>query len=145
MGVAAALLTACSESGAERRFRYADAVEVPAAVTERAELVALLAGFAHREGLAFEDTSPRAERISNGRQTLALLIRRPLTSGRQWAEIEVTADGNDPALVTFTEPLDEGVAADSAQDRAALVAELRRQWPATRQVPLLPDGGIARR
>jgi hypothetical protein len=34
--------------------------------------------------------------------------------------------------------------ADSEQGRAALLAELRRRWPATQQVPLLPDGGIPR-
>ena len=78
LGVAAALvLASCSSErsgGGERRFRYADAVEVPAAVTERDQLAALLAGFAHRNGLAFTDSSPRARRLSNGRQTLAFEI-----------------------------------------------------------------------
>src|SRR5688500_2965459 len=102
LGIAMGLLLVggCSKPG-ERRFRYVDAVEVPVAIAERDQLVALLARFAHREGLAFRDTSPRAQRQSNGRQTLALLIHRPLTNGRQWAEIEVTAIGNAPALVTF--------------------------------------------
>jgi hypothetical protein len=138
------LLAACSDSGGERRFRYVEAVEVPAAVTERDELAAALARFAHRNGLAFHDTSPRAQRLSNGRQTLALKIERPLTNGHLWAEIEASAFGNDPALVTFRAPLDAGIVADSRQGRADLLAELRRRWPATKQVPLLPDGGIAR-
>ena len=138
-----AVITACSEPG-ERRFRYAEAVEVPVEVSERDQLAALLAGFAQRNGLSFHDTSPRAKRVSNGRQTLALLLQRPLTSGREWNEIEVTAAGNAPALVTFVQPLDKGVAEDSARGRAALIGELRGRWPATRQVPLSADGGLAR-
>ena len=137
-------LAACSSGNGERRFRYAEAVEVPVAVTERDQLAGLLAAFAQRNGLAFHDTSPRAQRLSNGHQTLAMLIQRPLTNGRLWDEIEVTANGNAPATVTFAEPLDKGIAADSASGRAQLVAELRRRWPATRQVPLLPDGGLPR-
>ena len=144
-GAAAGLLLAgCSDEGGERRFRYAEAVEVPAAVTERDELAATFARFAQRSGLAFHDTSPRAQRLSNGRQTLALKIERPLTSGHLWTEIEASANGNAAALVTFRAPLDLGIAADSQQGRAALLAELRRRWPDTTQVPLLPDGGIAR-
>lgn len=143
LGVAAGLLLAgCSERSGERRFRYAAAVEVPAAVTERDELAALLAGFAQRNGLAFHDTSPRAQRLSNGHQTLALLVQRPLTSGRLWDEVRITADGNAPAIATFAAPLDKGLAADSERGRAELVAELRRRWPATLQVPLLPQGGV---
>jgi len=145
LGIGAALsLAACSSGNGERRFRYAEAVEVPVAVTERDQLAGLLAAFAQRNGLAFHDTSPRAQRLSNGHQTLAMLIQRPLTNGRLWDEIEVTANGNAPATVTFAEPLDKGIAADSASGRAQLVAELRRRWPATRQVPLLPDGGLPR-
>jgi len=138
------LLAGCSggDGGGERRFRYAEAVEVPAAVTERGELAAVLAGFAQRNGLAYHDTSPRAQRLSNGKQTLALAIERPLTNGHLWPEIEVSALGNAPALVTFAEPLDRGVAADSASGRADLVAELRRHWSATLEVPLLPGGGV---
>ena len=143
LGVVLALVAACSNGG-ERRFRYVDAVEVPAQVTERDQLAALMAGFAYRNGLSFNDTSPRSGRLSNGRQTLAFLIRRPLTNGRLWSEIEVTAIGNEPALITFAQPLDKGVLADSDQQRAALLAELRRRWPAMQQVPLLPDGGIPR-
>ena len=148
LGVAAALLVAtgaCSDSkSGPRRFRYAEAVEVPVAVTERDQLAALLAGFAQRNGLAFHDTSPRAQRVSNGKQTIALMVQRPLTNGRLWDEVEVSAEGNEPALVTFAEPLDQGIAADSANGRAELVAELRRRWPGTREVPLLPDGGLPR-
>ena len=106
LGIAAGLLLAgCSGGGGERRFRYAEAVEVPAAVTERDQLAALLAGFAQRNGLAFHDTSPRAQRLSNGRQTMALLVQRPLTNGRLWDEVAVSAQGNTAALVTFAEPL----------------------------------------
>ena len=142
-GLAAGLLlTACSGENGERRFRYAEAVTVPAGVTEREQLAGLLASFAQRNGLAFHDTSPRAQRLSNGHQTLAMLIQRPLTNGRLWDEIEVTANGNAPALLTFAEPLDKGIAADSASGRAQLVAELRRRWPGTQQVQLLPDGGL---
>ena len=141
--VAALLLAGCSDGG-ERRFRYAAAVEVPAGVAERERLAMALAGFAQRNGLAFHDTSPRAQRLSNGHQTLALQIQRPLTNGRLWAETEVAAFGNAPALVTFAAPLDQGIAADAERGRAELVAELRRRWPVTRQVPLLPDGGLPR-
>ena len=145
MGVAAGLLLAgCSQGGGERRFRYAEAVEVPVPIAEREDLAGLLAAFAQRNGLSFHDTSPRAQRLSNGKQTLAMTIERPLTRGQLWAEIGVTADGNAPAMVTFAEPLDKGVAEDSERGRAQLIAELRRRWPATRQVPLLPDGGLPR-
>ena len=139
------MLAGCSggEPG-ERRFRYAEAIEVPAAVTERDELAAALAGFAQRNGLAFHDTSPRAQRVSNGHRTLALLLQRPLTNGRLWDEIEVSAKGTAAAMVTFAEPLDKGVAADSASGRSELVAELRRLWPGTQAVPLLPGGGVPR-
>jgi len=137
------LLAACS-GGGERRFRYVEAVEVPAAVTERDRLAAVFAGFAQRNGLSFADTSPRAQRLSNGRQTLAFVLHRRLTNGHQWAEIAVTATGNGPALVTFAQPLDPGVAADARRGRAALLAELRRRWPSLQPVPLLPDGGIPR-
>ena len=117
---------------------------MPAAVTERAELAAVFAGFAQRNGLSFHDTSPRAQRLSNGRQTLAFTLERPLTSGRQWSEIAVSAIDNEATLVTFAEPLDKGVAEESQRGRADLIAELRRRWPATRTVPLLPDGGLPR-
>ena len=143
MGVAAGLMLAgCSDSAEGRRFRYADALEVPAAVTERDQLAALLAGFAHREGLAFRDSSPRAQRLSNGRRTLAFELDRPLTNGRLWTEMAVTAVGNGPVLITFAEPLDRGIKADSERGRADLLARLRERWPGTAKVPLLPDGGI---
>jgi hypothetical protein len=138
------LLAGCSDGGGERRFRYAEAVEVPAAVAERDRLAMTLAGYAQRNGFAFHDTSPRELRLSNGHQTLALQIQRPLTNGRLWAETEVAAFGNAPALVTFAAPLDEGIAADAERGRAELVAELRRRWPETREVPLLPGGGVPR-
>ena len=146
LGVAAALLVAgCSSGdGGERRFRYAAAVEVPAAVTERDQLAALLAGFAQREGLAYRDSSPRAQRLSNGRQTLAIEMDRPLTNGQLWTELKVSALGNDKVLITFAQPLDEGIAADSERSRAELLSALRQRWPGTANVPLLPDGGIAR-
>ena len=145
MGVVAGLLLAgCSDSRGERRFRYAEAVEVPAQVTERDQLAALLAGFAHRNGLAFHDTSPRAQRLSNGRQTLAFEIDRPLTNGRQWTEIAASAAGNEAVLITFAEPIDQGIKADSERGRAQILSELRERWPATATVPLLPDGGLPR-
>ena len=108
LGVVAGLAVAgCSERReGERRFRYAAAVEVPAAVDERAELAAVFAGFAQRNGLAFHDTSPRAQRLSNGRQTLAMQLQRTLTNGQPWAEIEISAVGNAAAMVTFAAPLD---------------------------------------
>ena len=135
----------CSQSkGGERRFRFADAVEVPVAVTERDQLAALLAGYAQRNGLAYRDTSPRTQRVTNGRQTLDLQLDRPLTNGHLWTEIEVSAIGNEAALVTFAAPLDKGVQADAAQGRATVLAALRRRWPATKQVPLSADGGLAR-
>ena len=143
--MAAPLLASCSDGGGERRFRYADAVEVPVPVTERDQLAALLAGFAHRNGLAFRDTSPRAQRLSNGRQTLAFEIDRPLTNGRLWTEIEAGAAGNDAVLITFVEPLDEGIRADSERGRSEVIGELRERWPATANVPLEPDGGLHRR
>jgi len=146
-GVAVGLLlatTGCSqaEDNSQRRFRYAEAVEVPVNVTERDQLAALLAGFAQRNGLAYRDTSPRAQRISNGRQTLDLQIERPLTNGHLWTEIHVSALGNEAALITFAAPLDKGVQADAEQGRAAILTELRRRWPATKEVPLSPDGGL---
>jgi hypothetical protein len=144
--LAAALLFctgACAKPGG-KVFRYADAQQVPVAVTERDQLAALLAGFAQRNGLYYRDTSPRVQRTSNGRQTLALALQRPLTNGRPWSEIEVTATGNGPALMTFVRPLDRGAAADADQGRTRLVAELRRRWPATQPVPVLPDGAIPR-
>ena len=146
LGVVAGLAVAgCSERReGERRFRYAAAVEVPAAVDERAELAAVFAGFAQRNGLAFHDTSPRAQRLSNGRQTLAMQLQRTLTNGQPWAEIEISAVGNAAARVTFAAPLDDGIAADSAEGRAELVGALRRRWPGTVQVPVLPGGGIPR-
>jgi len=139
-----AALAGCSGGEGERRFRYAEAVEIPVAVTERDALAEAVAGFAQRNGLAFHDTSPRAQRLSNGHRTLALLVQRPLTNGRLWDEVEIAADGNAPALATFAEPLDQGVAADAARGRAELVAELRRRWPETRDIPLLPGGGVPR-
>jgi hypothetical protein len=113
-------------------------------VAERDRLAAMLAGFAHRNGLAFSDTSPRVQRISNGRQTLAFQIDRPLTNGHLWAEIEARAIGNEPTLITFAQPLDKGIVADSNRGRAEILAELRRQWPQTAEVPMLPDGGLPR-
>ena len=149
-GVAAGLLvlagcSGCAEDGGQRRFRYAEAIEVPAAVTERDQLAALLAGFAHRNGLAFRDSSPRTQRLTNGRQTLAFEIDRPLTNGHLWTEIEARATGNEAVLITFVEPLDQGIKADSDQGRAEMIAELRERWPATANVPLGPDGGLQRR
>ncbi len=145
VGVSAGLLATiggCSQSEGGRRFRYAEAVEVPVAVTERDQLAALLAGFAHRNGLAFHDVTPRDQRLSNGRQTLAIRLERPLTNGRLWPEIEAAAVGNEPVLITFAEPLDKGIAEQAARGRLAALAELRRRWPATSRVPLLPDGGL---
>ena len=107
-------------------------------------LAAVFAGFAQRNGLAFHDTSPRAQRLSNGRQTLAMQLQRTLTNGQPWAEIEISAVGNAAAMVTFAAPLDDGIAADSADGRAELVGALRRRWPGTVQVPVLPGGGIPR-
>jgi len=137
------LLAGCSApKEGERRFRYAEAVEVPAEVTERDQLAALLAGYANRNRLAYHDTSPRTQRVSNGHQTLDLRIDRPLTNGRLWPEIEVSAVGNEAVLVTFAEPLDRGIAQDSANGRAELIGELQRRWPETTPVPLLPEGGV---
>jgi hypothetical protein len=147
LGAAAGLLvtTACSDTkGGERRFRYAEAVEVPVAVTERDQLAALLAGFANRNGLAFRDSSPRTQRVSNGRQTLDFEIDRPLTNGHLWTEMEVSAVGNEAVLITFAEPLDPGIAADSDNGRKEILATLRERWPGTAEIPLLPDGGIPR-
>ena len=90
-------------------------------------------------------TSPRAQRLSNGRQTLAFEIDRPLTNGRLWTEIEAGAAGNDAVLITFVEPLDEGIRADSERGRSEVIGELRERWPATANVPLEPDGGLHRR
>lgn len=144
--VAGLLLASCSGSSeGKRRFRYAEAVEVPAAVTERDQLAALLAGYAHRNGLAFHDSSPRTQRVSNGRQTLDFRIDRPLTNGHLWTEMEVSAAGNDTVLITFAEPLDAGIRADAEQGRAEIVAALRERWPATAEVPLGADGGLQRR
>jgi hypothetical protein len=147
LGVVAGLLLAGCSGSSEggRRFRYADAVEVPAAVTERDQLAALLAGFAYREGLAFHDSSPRTQRVSNGRQTLDFRIDRPLTNGRLWTEMEASAVGNNAVLITFAEPLDQGIKADSERGRAEVIAALRDRWPATAKVPLGPDGGLQRR
>ncbi len=147
LGMAAGLvLTGCSESGeGERRFRYVEAVEVPAPVAERDQLAALLAGFAHRNGLAFRDSSPRTQRLTNGRQTLAFEIDRPLTNGHLWTEIEASAAGNEAVLITFVAPLDQGIAADSERGRGEVIAELRERWPATANVALGPDGGLRRR
>jgi len=143
LGVTAGLLLAgCSDSAEGRRFRYADAVEVPAAVTERDQLAALLAGYAYREGLAFRDSTPRAQQLSNGRRTLAFELERPLTNGRLWSEMEATAVGNEAVLITFAEPLDRGIKADSERGRLELRARLRERWLGTPKVPLLPDGGI---
>jgi hypothetical protein len=141
--VAGLLLASCSGSSeGHRRFRYAEAVEVPAAVTERDQLAALLAGYAYRNGLAFRDSSPRTQRVSNGRQTLDFTIQRPLTNGRLWTEMEVSAVGNEAVLITFAEPLDHGIEADAEQGRTEVVAELRDRWPGTAEVELLPDGGL---
>lgn len=147
LGVAASLLlTGCSgPSEGHRRFRYADAVEVPAAVTERDQLAALLAGYAFREGLAFHDSSPRTQRVSNGRQTLDFRIDRPLTNGHLWTEMQGSAVGNEAVLITFAEPLDRGIRADAERGRAEVIAALRERWPATTKVPLGPDGGLQRR
>jgi len=145
--VAAGLLLAgCSGQASEgaRRFRYAEAVEVPAAVDERDQLAAMLAGFANRNGLAYRDSSPRMQRVSNGHQTVAFQIERPLTNGRLWTEMQVSAVGNEAVLITFAEPLDKGIEADSERGRAEVLAELRERWPATAQVPLQPDGGLPR-
>ena len=143
LGMAAGLLLAgCSQQDGQRRFRYAEAVEVPVAVTERDQLAALLASFAHRNGLAFHDFTPRAQRHSNGRRTMELRLERPLTNGRLWPEIEVAAVGNEAVLITFAEPLDHGIAEQAASGRAAALSELRRRWPATSEVRLLPDGGL---
>jgi hypothetical protein len=145
--MAAGLLVAsCSGSpDGGRRFRYAEAVEVPAAVTERDQLAALLAGFANRNGLAFRDSSPRTQRVSNGRQTVDFTIERPLTNGHLWTELEASAVGNDAVLITFAEPLDRGIKADAEHGRAEVIAALRERWPKTAQVPLAPDGGLQKR
>ena len=141
--VAGGLLASCSGSKeGPRRFRYAEAVEVPAAVTERDQLAALLAGYAYRNGLAFRDSSPRTQRVSNGRKTLDFTIQRPLTNGRLWTEMEVSAVGNEEVLITFAAPLDQGIKADADQGRAEIVAELKMRWPDTAEVELLPDGGL---
>jgi hypothetical protein len=144
LGAAASLLLAsCSGSSeGQRRFRYAAAVEVPVAVTERDQLAALLAGFANRNGLAFRDSTPRAQRLSNGVRRWRFEIERPLTNGHLWHEIEAVAVGNEPVLITFAEPLDKGIEEQSATGRAAVLAELRRRWPMTSEVRLLPDGGL---
>ncbi len=148
LGITAALLLADCSGAAEpghRRFRYAEAIAVPAAVADRDELAALLAGHAFRNGLAYRDSTPQAQRQSNGRRTLALTLERPLTSGRLWAETEARAQGNGAVLVTFAEPLDPGIAGDAARGRAAMLAELRRRWPATATIALLPGGGLPAR
>jgi hypothetical protein len=112
---------------------------------DRDQLAALLAGFAQRNGLYYSDTTPRAQRISNGRDTLVLTMQRKLTNGRPWAEIEVRAVGDGPALITFVNPLDTGVVPDANEQRGKLMGELRGKWPASLEIPLLPDGGIPRR
>jgi len=137
------VLTGCAKPGG-RVFRYADAAEIPVAVTERDQLAGLLAAFAQRNGLYFRDTSPRAQRTSNGRQTLALAMERTLTTGRPWAEVSVTATGNGPALITFIDPPLSSASADSASGRVQLLAEIKRKWPATLAVPVLPDGALPR-
>jgi hypothetical protein len=145
LGVALAL-AACSGSapGGVKRFRYAEAAQVPVAVNQRDQLAALLAGYAQRNGLYYRDATPRAQRTSNGKQTLAIEMERQLTNGRPWAEIAVSAVGGGPALITFVTPLDKGVAPDSERGRAQLMADIRGKWPGTIEVPLLPDGGIPR-
>lgn len=137
------LLTGCAKPGG-RVFRYADAAEIPTTLAEREQLAALLAGYAQRNGMYFHDTSPRAQRSSNGRQTLALALDRTLTTGRPWAEIAVSAVGNGPALITFIDPPLSGGAAEAQAGRAALLAEIRRKWPRTQPVPILPSGAIPR-
>jgi hypothetical protein len=146
LGAALALLAACGRTapGGAKHFRYAEAAQVPVAVVQRDQLASLLAGFAQRNGLYYRDSTPRAQRTSNGKQTLAIAMERQVTSGRPWAEIAVSALGDGPALITFVTPLDRGVAPDSDRQRAQLMADIRGKWPATAEVPLLPDGGIAR-
>ncbi|MEO6152388.1 MAG: hypothetical protein ABIT09_12880 [Croceibacterium sp.] len=141
--VALLVVTGCAKPGG-RVFRFAEAAEIPVAVTERDQLAALLAGYAQRNGLYFRDTSPRAQRTTNGRQTLALAMERTLTTGRPWAEVAVSAIGNGPALITFIDPPLAGVAEDSQAARAKLLAELTARWPAMLPVPVLPDGAIPR-
>jgi hypothetical protein len=148
LGVTAGLLmtSGCSNSTSEgaRRFRYAEAVEVPAAVAERDQLAAMLAGFANRNGLAYRDSSPRMQRVSNGHQTVAFQIDRPLTNGRLWTEMQVSAVGNEAVLITFAEPLDKGIKADSDRGRAEILSKLRQRWPATAVIELQADGGLPR-
>jgi hypothetical protein len=143
VAAALALLAGCAKPGG-RVFRYAEAAEIPVAVTQRDQLASLLAGFAQRNNMYYRDTTPRAQRVSNGRQTLLIELQRLLTNGRPWTEIEVTAVGNGPALITFVTPADKGVAPDAQRGRAQLLGEIRAKWPATTDFPLLPDGGIPR-
>lgn len=137
------VLMGCAKPGG-RVFRYAEAVEIPVAVTERDQLAGLLAAFAQRNGLYFRDTSPRAQRTSNGRQTLALAMERTLTTGRPFAEIAVSAVGNGPALITFIDPPIASAGVDAETSRAKLIAELKQKWPDTLPVPVMPNGAIPR-
>ena len=140
-----AVLAGCSSApGGVRHYRYAEAAEVPADVTQRDQLAGLIAAFAQRNGLYYADTTPRVIRTTNGRQTLAIALQRKLTNGRPWNEISVTALGDDAALITFVAPLDGGVVPESNSQRAMLMAELRAKWPGTADLPILPDGGIPR-
>ena len=101
-------------------------------------------GFANRNGLAYRDSSPRMQRVSNGHQTVAFQIQRPLTNGRLWTEMQVSAVGNEAVLITFAEPIDKGIRAESERGRAEVIAELRKRWPETAQVALQADGGLPR-
>ena len=74
-------------------IRSAEKPRGPRHIAGLDQLAALLAGYAHRNGLAFHDSSPRTQRVSNGRQTLDFRIDRPLTNGHLWTEMEVSAAG----------------------------------------------------
>ncbi|MEO6041724.1 MAG: hypothetical protein ABIP41_07485 [Croceibacterium sp.] len=143
MALALAMLGGCARPGG-RVYRYADAAQIPVAEDERDQLAALLAGYAQRNAMYFRDTTPRAQRTSNGRQTLALALDRTLTTGRPWSEIAVSAIGGGPALITFVAPPSAEMSADSSTARAELLSVLRRRWPGLQPVPVLPDGAIPR-
>jgi len=110
--------------------------------SERHELAAFLASFAHRNDFYLRDSSNYMKRATDGFKTVSIVVYRPVAEGEEWAEITAHAIRDGQPYVTFQNPPDQRYSAAADKTRAGLLAELRREWPATQEIPILPSGGL---
>jgi hypothetical protein len=110
--------------------------------SERHELAAFLASFAHRNDFYFRDSSNYMKRTTDGFKTVSIVVFRPVADGEEWPEVTAHAIRDGQPYVTFQNPPDQRYSAAADKTRAGLLTELRQEWPATQEIPILPSGGL---